>query len=99
MMRLNEFKELNAAKGFHWFKPDTLRFFKSRITHFDCIAGLFISSERGPDDVRRYTVRQADFETGQVHTVGEFGQYNSIATAKTGLKRARLLTKEERISK
>ena len=88
MMRQYEFIELNKSKGLHWFDKDTLRFFKSRVSNWDCISGLFISSERGPDMVRKYTVRKADFETGNVSTVGEFQQYRTIKAAKGAMKRA-----------
>jgi hypothetical protein len=88
MMSLTEFKQLNRARGFHWFEQATLRFFRSRVSNFDCISGLFISSERGPNGVRAYTLRRADFETGNVKTEGEFQAYSSLARAKTALRNA-----------
>lgn len=87
MMKFYEFKELNAAKGYHWFKPDTLRFFKSRMSNWDVITGYFISSERGPDNKRKFTIRRGDLETGTVSTIGQFQQYQSLRTAKTALRR------------
>lgn len=89
MMSLNEFKSLNRQKGFHWFDQGTLSFFRSRVSNWDCVTGYFISSERGPDGYRKYSVRKADFETGNVSTVGGFFSYPSIATAKTTVKRLR----------
>jgi len=88
-MRLEEFKERNRAKGFHWFEPDTIRFFNSVITNFDIITGYFISSERQHDtDERRYTLRRADFASGNVLTISRFQQYSNMRQAKAALKRA-----------
>lgn len=86
MMRLDEFKELSERKGKHWFKPDTMRFFKSKIHEWDVITGRFISSEKGPDEVRRYTVRQANFETGDVETVGRFQEFKTLHRARKAMR-------------
>jgi hypothetical protein len=83
MMSLTEFKRLNKAKGYYWFEPDTMRFFKTRISNWDPISGTFITSEKGPDGQRRFSVRKANFETGEVDTVGKFQQYGSLGAAKT----------------
>lgn len=91
MMRLNEFKALNKAMGYYWFSPDTMRFFKTRISNWDAISGLFITSEQPPHGPRVYSVRKADFITGRVVSIGQFRAYKSLKTAKTGLKRARSL--------
>ncbi len=73
-----EIKQANQAIGHHWFSPDTLRFFSSRI--HDALYGgcYFVSSERDSwtDGDRRYTVRQA-LSDGRVETVGAFQQYAS----------------------
>ena len=84
-----EFKQLNKAKGFHWFSKATMSFFRSRVSDFDCITGYFISSESGTDNTRRYTIRRANFETGQVETIGKFQAYGDIRTAKAEIKRLR----------
>lgn len=86
MMRLYEFKQLNQAHKMHWFDADTLRFFKSRISNWDVITGYFISSERGPNDQRLYSIRKGNFETGNVTTIGQFQQYTDIRTAKRAIK-------------
>lgn len=94
MMRFYEFVELNKSKGFHWFDKSTMRFFKTRIIHstWDSIAGYFITSERntgvyGGPYPRMYTIRKADFETGNVDTIGQFQQFKSLSGAKGALKR------------
>jgi hypothetical protein len=84
-----EFEQLNKAKGFHWFSKDIMRFFRSRVSNFDRITGYFITSEQATGHDRRYTIRQANFETGQVETIGEFQAYADIRTAKAVIKRLR----------
>jgi hypothetical protein len=86
-MRLEEFKELNKSIGNYWFSPDSMRFFKSRILDWDIITGYFITSEKGPSNVRRYSIRRANFETGTVSTVSEFQEYPTLQRARTAYKR------------
>lgn len=74
------------AQG-HWFKPDTLRFFKSRINEnlfYTADVILFISSEqRQTTEPRRYSIRQYSPFTGEIHTVGlGFQGYKTLAAAK-----------------
>lgn len=98
-MKLSEFKALNKAKGFHWFEPATLRFFKSRICAWESWRsdGFFISSERGPmaHNPRRYTVRKAHFDTGMVSSVSIFQEFATLSQAKAALKRLRKETNNE----
>lgn len=86
-MRLDEFKALNKAKGYYWFSKDTMRFFKSRVVSFDIVTGYFISSERNGDLPRCYTIRKANFETGNVESVSEFQAYPTLQRVKTAYKR------------
>lgn len=62
----------------HWFSPDTMRFFQSRVSE-QVYQGMnkvyFVSSERnGYHSPRRFTVRVFDCETKSIDTVGEFNQ-------------------------
>lgn len=87
---LAEIREANRVAGMHWFSPDTLRFFGTRMCAHGRIFGgrYFVTSEyvgfdrRGP---RRYSVRVAGPD-GAIDTVGDFGAYASrngaIAAAK-----------------
>lgn len=85
-----QIRETNKASGRKFFERDTMRFFDSRV-HGQVYGGrYFITSERfhgssgsGP---RRYTVRFAK-DSGDITTVGEFGQYESLAAARTAAKR------------
>lgn len=85
-MSFEEFKALNKAQGFHWFDRDTMSFFNSRIVHWNHL-GYFISSERGPmpDSPRLFTVRRADFETGNVRTVSKFQEFKTLAEAREAM--------------
>ena len=85
-----QIRETNKATGRKFFERDTMRFFDSRV-HGQVYGGrYFITSERfhgssgsGP---RRYTVRFAK-DSGDITTVGEVGQYESRAAARTAAKR------------
>ena|ERR1035441_10828858 len=87
-MTFQEFKEFNTNMGFHFFDAETMRYFNSKI--IDSVwneeTGHFITSERPPDGERAYTIRKADFKTGQIHTIGEFMGYRSLAHAKRALR-------------
>lgn len=71
----------NRKAGQHWFDEDTLRFFQSR---FGKLYGdrYFISSEKSPNNPRRWSVRKVDWKTGDIGTVGEFQQFPTEASAK-----------------
>ena len=89
-MELYDFQLLNRQKGFHFFERATMRFFKSRVSNWDEQTGLFITSEKGPSNVCKYTIRQANFKSGAVDTLGNFQAYNTIGAAKTALKNIRV---------
>jgi hypothetical protein len=91
MASIETIKRRNANAGHHWFSPDTLRFFSSRVLAdtFEHVDGrtFFVSSERRPGDRRRYTVRVA-MPDGPVHTVGEFQAFASRSGALATARRA-----------
>lgn len=85
----------NAEAGYHWFTPDTRRFWGSRVASYgfcspDGARVYFVSSEYTGVDRRRraYSVRVGDLETGKVDTVGEFNGYATRAQAIAAAKRA-----------
>jgi len=84
-MSLHNFKDLNRQKGFHFFLSDTTRFFNSKISNWDFDTGYFITSEKGPNGKRGYTLRRGNFETGIVETIGEFQEYKNIYLARKAL--------------
>lgn len=81
-----DLEERNARAGGHWFKPDTMRFFRSRVLSpaFERPDGTvyFATSERCPwgDHPRLYSVRIMRPD-GSVDTVGEFQGYRSRSGA------------------
>lgn len=70
----------NHSIGNHWFEPDTMRFFKSKISDTLYDGRWFWTSEQGPDEVRRWSIREANPD-GTISTVGEFQGYGTAAAA------------------
>lgn len=68
-----EIRRANADAGLYFFSPGAMRFFRSRV-HDRVYQGpggvFFVTSEQGPDDVRRYTVREFDPETARMTALG-----------------------------
>jgi len=74
-------KAANSAAGQHFFDPGAMRFFKSKVDTFIFGERFFVTSEQGPNDVRRYSVREAKFD-GSIDTIGEFQAYDSLTKAR-----------------
>lgn len=87
-------RRANLAAGGHWFSPDTMRFFRSRVARVGYKGTgpiYFVSSEqfvpsRGPAFPRQYTVRVA-LADGSINTVGTLGDFASSATATAAARR------------
>lgn len=78
---IEEIKQANADAGQHFFKPDTMRFFNSRVLDGVIQGRYFVTSERPPsDEPRMYTARYAT-EDGHIETVGEFMAHATKAKA------------------
>lgn len=71
MNTIAQVREANRGAGFHFFDRDTMLFFDSRVLRGLYGGRFFVTSEKGPDGVRAYTVREAS-EDGRIDTVGEF---------------------------
>lgn len=94
--RLDTLGQIVAAHQGHWFDPETLRWFNSRVSAivyptFSTEGGTyFVSSERCATDVRRlFTVRRAFLVSGhgvEIETVGIFQDYKSRETAHRAAK-------------
>lgn len=86
-----DIQKRNEAAGLFYFSPDTMRFFRSRVLDGFYPAkdgrAFFCTSERGPDGVRRYTVRVAKRD-GSIDTFGKFQGYASGRSAHAAAKRA-----------
>lgn len=83
---IGEIIEANKAAGLFFFSPATMRLFRSRILSEVIQGCLFVTSERAPDQPRRFTVRQA-WADGKVETLGEFQQFATAREAKSWAKR------------
>jgi len=82
---MDDVKRINRERGQHWFSPDTMRFFRSKIETEGALIGdkYFITSEqRDYDTPRLYSVRIFDRGTGAVNTVGEFQEFRSKKAAR-----------------
>ena len=89
-----EIKVANRALGHHWFDNDTTSSFSSKLYPEIYGGRIFVSSERDRGVYtshgfaqaagwarRRYTVRIARPD-GSIDTVGEYGEYTSLARAR-----------------
>jgi len=85
---LDQIKRANAAAGYHFFDADTLRFFKSRVSATLYGGRYFVTSERGPSDVRAYTVRRAE-DDGSIQTVEPFNRLTRSAAHALAARLAR----------
>ncbi len=79
---IEEIKQANANAGQHWFSPDTMRYFNSRVLAGVIGGRYFVTSERYDDGTPRlYTIRVAN-EDGTIDTVGDFQGYETADSAK-----------------
>lgn len=77
---IDDVRAANEEIGNHWFERGTMRFFKTRIES-DLRGGkYFVTSEQGPDNVRKFSVRRADPD-GTIDTVGEFQAHRTRGAA------------------
>lgn len=91
-----DMKLWNKQAGKHFFSPDTMHFWNTRISNtlFHSAKGdtYFVTSEDNYDrTLRNYSVRKFVRQTSEVRTIGDF---NSIANLKTALKYAALHASE-----
>lgn len=92
---VNEIKKAMREKGSHWFDPDTMRFFGTRVDRnvYQGTGGVyFVTSEwdgfRGQENGRRaYTVRQFTPDTCDIRTVDQIGKFPTLDKAKRQAKK------------
>jgi hypothetical protein len=90
---MQEVRAANQKADFHWFDPSTLRFFDSHPGRTLYSPGsFFLSSEKGPNGIRAYSIRQAQPD-GSIETVGE--GFQGYATRYEALTAVRRLVKVE----
>lgn len=76
MWTVNTIKDAVRATGSHWFDPDTMRFFGTRVlpTVWQGPGGVFfVTSDKRFDGKRGHTVRQFKPEDSSVHSSTEIG--------------------------
>ena len=66
-----EVKQANKNSDRYWFHRDTMRFFKSIVYDRIYAGKYFITSEKGPNGIRGYTVRCAN-EYGSIKKFQNF---------------------------
>ena len=79
----------NENAGKYFFSKHNMRFFNSRILsdlYPSADKFYFVTSEQGPSNVRKYSVRSFDPDTCNIETVGDFGAYDSAYQAKKAAK-------------
>ena len=83
----------NERAGFHFFSPDTMRFFKSRVSKviYQGDGGIyFITSEQYDyKSPRHFTVRQFNPETKNIETIGKFNELTSYQAHKLAKEMSR----------
>lgn len=80
---MDEIRDANAATGHHWFTPDTMRSFGTRLGDETIYAGrVFVSSDYTGSDRRgrAYTVRIA-LPDGKIDNIGGFLAFTSRTAA------------------
>ena len=82
-----QIRKHNEAIGHHFFSKDTMKFFSSKVYEDLHLGQYFITSEMNKyatNPKREYTIRHAN-GTGDIDTVGVFGGYASLKSARTAL--------------
>ena len=89
---IDDIKQCAQICKSHFFDADTMRFFNSRVgetAYQDGRGGAyFTTSEKGPNNVRAYSVRHYDPARCGVETVGKFQAYKTAAQAQGAAQRA-----------
>ena len=95
-MNIDDIRDANKRAGLFFFEYETMRFFDCRVHSRVYRGGFFVTSEKGPDGWRRFTVRQAG-EDGSIRTIGEFQQYGTREAAHDAAKTFSLLAISGRV--
>ena len=85
-MLIRQIIKLHQDAGKHFFDEASMRFFNSRISS-KTSGRHFVTSEKGPDNVRRYTVRAIETD-GNINDIGGFQAYNNLRSAHIAMKEA-----------
>jgi hypothetical protein len=89
---MSDIQKANADAGRSFFSPDTMRWFRSRVSDevYQGPGGVFFVTSEQDKGLsiypRLYTVRQFLPENAEVKTVGDFQQFRNIGFAKRAAK-------------
>jgi len=88
---MHDVRECAEVCGSHFFDKGAMRFFNSRIgerAYADGKGGAyFVTSEKGPDGRRGYSVKRYDPKYCNFETIGRFQQYGTSDQAYAAIKR------------
>jgi hypothetical protein len=87
MPSISEMKTKNKEVGHHFFDDSTMNFFDSKVSA-KTFGDYFVTSERGPSGLRRYTVRVFNPNTGEIKTHGLFQEFDTLREAQSVAKQA-----------
>jgi len=87
MKTIADVRKKNKEAGYYFFRPDAMRFFKSKVESKLYEGGYFITSEVDWSGKKRfYTVRLA-LEDGDIETLSEFLKFSDINDARQFIKK------------
>lgn len=78
---IQEIKQANKEAGNFFFSPNNMRFFNSCVLNKVYNGKYFITSEKGPNNIRAFTIHMIT-EDGKIQVIGEFQQYKTAQQAK-----------------
>lgn len=84
-LSMADVRRIAVEKGSHWFDPDTMRFFGTRMGRevYNGPGGVFlVTSEQPPHGPRTYTVRRFDPSDATFSNAGGFGSHEAGASAR-----------------
>jgi len=80
--RMYQLERFHWSRGYHFFSPDTMRFFSSRIQSLPPYKGrVFVTSERMNWNTPRYYTVRVIQPTGNIETIGEFQGFTTRQSA------------------
>lgn len=82
--KVYEVQRKNQETGHYFFSPATMSFFKSKVNPNEILYKdkYFITEETNLSGVKKFSVREFNAESGDIHTVGEFHKFSSRKEAK-----------------
>ena len=83
---MQQVKRTNKEAGRNWFSPASMRFFKTRLSREIVCDRYFVSSERGPNGLRLYSIRMVA-DDASIKTIGKLQAFDSSRQAIAAIKK------------